>query len=46
MRSLKKGESTEASIEVRKSEAKAAQDLKIKLLATSVVIGDDPNYMK
>ena len=45
-RSMKNGEITEARIEEMKSDAKAAQDLKIKLLATSVVIGDDPNYMK
>ena len=28
-----------------KKDALAAQDLKVKLLRTSVVIGDDPEYM-
>ena len=45
-RSMKNGEITKDRLEEMKSDSKAAQDLKIKLLATSVVIGDDPNYMR
>ncbi|KAH8066630.1 oxidoreductase [Aureococcus anophagefferens] len=45
-RSMKNGEITPARLGEMKHDAKAAQDLKIKLLATSVVIGDDPTYMR
>ena len=39
------GTITPARLAEMKKDALAAQDLKVKLLRTSVVIGDDPEYM-
>ena len=44
-RSMKHGMITPARLAEMKADSIAAQELKVKLLKTSVVIGDDPEYM-
>ena len=45
-RSMAHGEITPARLVEMKNDHIKAQELRVKLLATSVIIGDDPEYMK